>query len=172
MLSTVLTPFWSWAMHVLVGRLHNGCSGKVAVVRLQAHLASDFRERVDEQCCVVQVNSAVRRANQAATLAKLTDFHGEREQCGVARPSMLDLPQEVWQAMVANSKRIVWPGHAPKCIKQVIINEHGEEEVVTAGHEDGKAPSKAAILNAAIRCAYCPLHLLPSTPTASAHRHE
>jgi hypothetical protein len=155
MLSTVLTPFWSWAMHVLVGRLHNGCSGKVAVVRLQAHLASDFRERVDEQCCVVQVNSAVRRANQAATLAKLTDFHGEREQCGVARPSMLDLPQE-----------------APKCIKQVIINEHGEEEVVTAGHEDGKAPSKAAILNAAIRCAYCPLHLLPSTPTASAHRHE
>lgn len=69
----------------------------------------------------------------------------------MARPSMLDLPEEVWRAMVANCKRIVWPGHAPDNVKKVIINERGEEELVTAGPEDGKPASKAAILNATIR---------------------
>jgi hypothetical protein len=99
----------------------------------------------------VQVNATVRRSKQAATLASLTDFHAERQLEGRAYPSMLDLPPEVWRAMVAHSKRIVWPGQAVECTKEVIVNERGEEETVDAG-PTSKTNTKAAILNAAIRC--------------------
>lgn len=98
----------------------------------------------------VQVNATVRRKMHAATLASLTDFHTERQLEGRSHPSMLDLPEEVWSAMVANSKRIVWPGQAVQCEKEVIQNENGEEETVDAGPA-GKAATKAALLNAAIR---------------------
>jgi hypothetical protein len=98
----------------------------------------------------VQVNATVRRSKQAATLASLTDFHAERQQEGRAHPSMLDLPDEVWRAMVANSKRIVWPGQGVQGVKEVIVNERGEEEEVDAGPARRQA-TKAAILNAAIR---------------------
>lgn len=97
----------------------------------------------------VQVNTTVRRSTQAATLASLTDFHAERQQEGREHPSMLDLPDEVWRAMVANSKRILWPGQCG-CNKEVILNERGEEEEVKAGPA-GRSATKAAILNAAIR---------------------
>jgi hypothetical protein len=98
----------------------------------------------------VQVNATVKRSKQAATLASLTDFHMERQLEGRAHPSMLDLPDEVWRAMVANSKRIVWPGQGVQGVKEVIVNGLGEEEEVDAGPAHKEA-SKAAILNAAIR---------------------
>lgn len=93
----------------------------------------------------------MRRACQADTVASLTDFRGEREAEGTAWPSMLSLPEEVWRAMVANSRRIVWPGSKPERPKQVIINANGEEEEVSGDPNGGKAQTKSAILNAAIR---------------------
>lgn len=98
------------------------------------------------------MNEAVRRSKQAATLTTLTDFHAERHLEGRAHPSMLDLPDEVWRAMVANSKRIVFPGQGHvECKQEVIVNERGEEETVDAGPTNVKSGSKAALLNAAIR---------------------
>lgn len=96
----------------------------------------------------------MRRSKQIATLASLTDFHTERQEQGRAHPSMIDLPCEVWAAMVANSKRIVWPGQTVECHKEVIVNERGEEEAVDAGPAQGRPASKAAMLNAAIRCGH------------------
>lgn len=93
----------------------------------------------------------MRRACHAETVASLTDFRGEREVEGTAWPSMLNLPEEVWRAMIANSRRIVWPGSKPEGPKQVIINADGEEEEVSGDPNSGKAQTKAAILNAAIR---------------------
>lgn len=98
-----------------------------------------------------QVNATVRRSKQRATLASLTDFRTERQEEGRAHPSMIDLPDEVWRAMVANSKRIVWPGQAVEFRTEVIVNERGEEETVDAGPAHARSASKAAILNAAIR---------------------
>lgn len=92
------------------------------------------------------------RACQAQTVAALTDFRSEREVEGTAWPSMLSLPEAVWRAMVVNSRRIVWPGAKPEGPKQVIINANGEEEEVNGDPNSGKAQTKAAILNAAIRC--------------------
>lgn len=93
----------------------------------------------------------MRRACQAEAVAALTDFRGEREMEGTAWPSMLSLPDAVWRAMVANSRRIAWPGSKPEGPKQVIINANGEEEEVSGDPNGGKAQTKAAILNAAIR---------------------
>lgn len=99
----------------------------------------------------VQVSATVRRSNQRVTLASLTDFHTERLEEGRAHPSMIDLPAEVWRAMVANSKRIVWPGQTVECRMEVIVNERGEDETVEAGPANARSASKAALLNAAIR---------------------
>ena len=93
----------------------------------------------------------MRRACQAEAVAALTDFRGEREMEGTAWPSILSLPDAVWRAMVANSRRIAWPGSKPEGPKQVIINANGEEEEVSGDPNGGKAQTKAAILNAAIR---------------------
>jgi hypothetical protein len=66
--------------------------------------------------------------------------------------SMLLLSAERWQSMKEGCKRIMWPGQKPRLPDQVIVNDNGEEELVSAD-TTANAPTQAAILGATLRCA-------------------
>jgi hypothetical protein len=98
----------------------------------------------------LQVSKGLRKTYHADLVADLTNFSTDRGVSTRARPSMLDLPAEVWEAMKENAKQcIVWPGQGiiQAALRARHVNERGEVA------DDIKAPTKAAILNAAIRFA-------------------